>query len=127
MPTLLFEFDGTTAGVAEQAQLAEEIAASFNAKGFRWATSAEERAHIWQTRHDAYWACLALAPGHKGIATDAVVPISRLAELILGAKEDIEASGLVAPIVGHVRRRQFPHRHPGAGRPRRHRPRLGPR
>ena len=40
--------------------------------------------------------------GHKGIATDAIVPISRLNEAILGAKEDILASGLTAPIVGHV-------------------------
>jgi D-lactate dehydrogenase (cytochrome) len=30
------------------------------------------------------------------------VPVSRLADLILGVKEDIEASGLSAPIVGHV-------------------------
>ena len=30
------------------------------------------------------------------------MPISRLADLILGAKEDILASGLTAPIVGHA-------------------------
>ena len=30
------------------------------------------------------------------------MPISRLNEAILGAKEDIAASGLTAPIVGHV-------------------------
>ena len=30
------------------------------------------------------------------------VPISRLAEALLGAKADIEASGLLAPIVGHA-------------------------
>ncbi|MDT8264028.1 FAD-linked oxidase C-terminal domain-containing protein, partial [Roseomonas sp. DSM 102946] len=29
-------------------------------------------------------------------------PISRLAEAIVGAKEDILASGMTAPIVGHV-------------------------
>ena len=101
-PTLFFEFHGTTASVAEQAQLAEEIAASFNAMGFRWATGQEDRSKLWQARHDAYWACLALKPGHQGIATDAIVPISRLAEAILGAQEDIAASGLTAPIVGHV-------------------------
>jgi D-lactate dehydrogenase (cytochrome) len=33
---------------------------------------------------------------------DAIVPISRLDAAILGAKEDIAASGLTAPIVGHV-------------------------
>ena len=101
-PTLFFEFHGTPGAVAEQAALAEEVAAGFGARGFAWATDAEERNRLWRARHDAYWACLALLPGHSGIATDAIVPISRLAEAILGAKEDIAESGLTAPIVGHV-------------------------
>ena len=101
-PTLFFEFHGTAAGVQEQAVQAEEIAGSFGAAGFQWATDPAERARLWRARHDAYWACLALKPGHQGIATDAIVPISRLAECILGAQEDIRASGLTAPIVGHV-------------------------
>ena len=74
----------------------------YGASGFRWATDPADRAKLWQARHDALWACLALKPGHKGLATDAIVPISRLTEAILGCKEDIAASGLSAPIVGHV-------------------------
>ena len=101
-PTLFFEFHGTTAGVREQAEMAEDIAGGFNGSGFHWATDPTERNKLWQARHDALWAGLALKPGHKGIATDAIVPISRLNEAILGAKEDIAASGLTAPIVGHV-------------------------
>ncbi len=102
LPALFFEFHGTPASVKEQAEQAEDIAAGFDGSGFRWATDAAERNKLWQARHDALWACLALRPGHKGIATDAIVPISRLNEAILGAKEDIAASGLTAPIVGHV-------------------------
>jgi D-lactate dehydrogenase (cytochrome) len=34
--------------------------------------------------------------------TDVCVPISRLAECLLQTRADIAASGLVAPIVGHV-------------------------
>ena len=101
-PTLFFEFHGTHASVAEQAKQAEEITEACNARGFRWATDADERNRLWRARHDAYWACLALKPGHQGIATDAIVPISRLAEAVLGAQDDIRASGLTAPIVGHV-------------------------
>ena len=44
------------------------------------------------------------------------MPISRLADLILGAKEDIAA---IRPDRAHrrpCRRRQLPHRHPGAAR-----------
>jgi D-lactate dehydrogenase (cytochrome) len=102
LPTLFFEFHGTEASVAEQAAAAEEIAAGFGARGFVWATDAEERRRLWQARHDAYWACLAYKPGHKGVTTDAIVPISRLAEAVLGAKQDIVESGFTAPIVGHV-------------------------
>jgi D-lactate dehydrogenase (cytochrome) len=102
LPTLLLEFHGTEASVAEQAALAQDLTAEFGAQGFQWATDAAERNRLWKARHDAYWACLALKPGHKGVATDAIVPISRLTDLIVGAKEDILASGLTAPIVGHV-------------------------
>ncbi len=101
-PTLLLEFHGTPAAVAEQASAAEEITAGYGADGFQWATDAAERIRLWKARHDGYWAALALKPGWKGIATDAIVPISRLTALIVGAKEDIAASGLIAPIVGHV-------------------------
>ena len=101
-PTLLLEFHGSPAGVAEQAELAEAITSAHGAQGFQWATDAEARNKLWRARHDGYWAALALKPGYQGIATDAIVPVSRLAELVLGAKEDIAASGLTAPIVGHV-------------------------
>src|SRR3954469_16863956 len=102
LPSLFFEFHGTAASAREQAQQAQEIAGGFDGSGFRWATDPAERSKLWQARHDALWACLALKPGHKGLATDAIVPISRLNEAILGAKEDIAESGLTAPIVGHV-------------------------
>jgi len=101
-PTLLLEFHGTPAGVSEQAALAEEITAGFGANGFQWATDSAERNRLWKARHDAYWAALALRPGLRGLATDAIVPISRMTELIVGAKQDIAQSGLLAPIVGHV-------------------------
>jgi D-lactate dehydrogenase (cytochrome) len=45
---------------------------------------------------------LALRPGTTSLATDACVPISRLAECILETKQDIEKSGLTVTIVGHV-------------------------
>jgi len=47
-------------------------------------------------------AALALAPGKQGFATDACVPISRLTQCVMETRADIDASGLVAPIVGHV-------------------------
>ena len=101
-PTLFFEFHGSPRGVEEQAETVGEIAAENGGGDFQWTTHQEERSKLWQARHDAYYAALALRPGAKGWATDVCVPISRLAECILETKKDIEASGLLTPIVGHV-------------------------
>ncbi len=101
-PTLFFEFHGTEASAAEQAELVRAISDDFGGSAFQWTAKAEERTALWQARHDAFYAGLALEPGKKGIATDACVPISRLAECILETRKDIDASGFVAPIVGHV-------------------------
>jgi D-lactate dehydrogenase (cytochrome) len=101
--TMLFvEFHGTEAGVKEQSERFGEIAAEFGGGPFEWATKAEDRTKLWQARHDAYWAAKALRPGFDSVATDVCVPISRLAECVEETKRDIEASGLIAPIAGHV-------------------------
>jgi D-lactate dehydrogenase (cytochrome) len=101
--TMLFvEFHGTEAGVAEQSERFGEIAAEFGGGPFEWATKAEDRSKLWQARHDAYWAAKALRPGFDSVATDVCVPISRLAECVEETKRDIEETGLVAPIAGHV-------------------------
>lgn len=102
LTTLFLEFHGTDASVQEQAESVEAIATDFGASGFAWATDAESRTRLWQARHDAYWAAVALKPGHRGITTDVCVPISRLAEAVVQAKETALASGLTSCIVGHV-------------------------
>jgi D-lactate dehydrogenase (cytochrome) len=101
-PMLFVEFHGTEAGVKEQAERFGDIAAEYAGGPFEWATRTEDRSRLWQARHDAYWAARALRPGAKPIATDVCVPISRLAECVAETKRDIQALGLVAPIVGHV-------------------------
>ena len=100
--TLFLEFHGSHAAVAEQAAAVEAIAADYGGEGFAWATDAEERNRLWKARHDAYWAGLALKPGWRALTTDVCVPISRLAEALVGAKEEAEALGHTTCIVGHV-------------------------
>jgi D-lactate dehydrogenase (cytochrome) len=101
-PTLFFEFHGTEAGVAEQAETVETVAQDHGGSAFEWATKPEDRSRLWKARHNAYYAAMALAPGKQGFATDACVPISRLTDCVLDTRADIERSGLIAPIVGHV-------------------------
>jgi len=101
-PTLFFEFHGTPDGAAEQVALVKQIAGEYGGDDFRWATSQEERTKLWQARHDAYYAALALRPGSKGWATDVCVPISRLAECIAETKSDLAQSSIPSALAGHV-------------------------
>jgi D-lactate dehydrogenase (cytochrome) len=101
-PTLFFEFQGSETGVAEQAESVGAIVSEFGGADFRWATRQEDRTRLWQARHDAYFAALALRPGSKGWPTDVCVPISQLADCVIETKKDIEEASLLAPIVGHV-------------------------
>ena len=101
-PTLFFEFHGSPAGVAEQAETVKAIAGEHGGDGFCWATTSEERSRLWQARHDAYYAALASRPGSKGFATDVCVPISRLAECISKTKQDLAESPVPYALVGHV-------------------------
>ncbi|MEK9796920.1 MAG: FAD-linked oxidase C-terminal domain-containing protein [Alphaproteobacteria bacterium] len=101
-PTLFYEFHGTEAGVEEQTELVRGIADEFDGSAFQWTTSLEERNHLWQARHDAYYACIARAPGKQGLSTDVCVPISRLAECLLATAQDTRASGFEVPIASHA-------------------------
>ena len=102
LPTLFLEFHGTHAVVQDQVKQFGEISEEFGASGFQWAEKEEERRKLWRARHDAYYAGLAMKPGYRGYVTDVCVPISRLADCIEETRQDIEASGLYAPIIGHV-------------------------
>lgn len=101
-PCLFVEFHGSEEGVKEQAELFGEIADDLGGGPFLWTSVAEERNRLWKARHDAYWAGFTLRPGAKSVATDVCVPISRLAECIGRAEEELEKLGLIAPILGHV-------------------------
>jgi len=102
-PTLLFEFHGTSqAAVTEHAETVQQLAADNGGSEFRWATTTEDRARLWRARHNTLFAALALRPGSKAWVTDVCVPISTLAECILDTRRDLQASTLVAPLVGHV-------------------------
>jgi D-lactate dehydrogenase (cytochrome) len=101
-PTLFFEFHGSDNGVREQTEMVGEIAQECGGGDFQWASRTEDRNKLWQARHDAYYAALALRPGCKGWATDVCVPISALTKCLLETRKDIDASGLLAPIVSHA-------------------------
>jgi D-lactate dehydrogenase (cytochrome) len=101
-PTLFFEFHGTSAAVAEQAEAAQAIAADLGGLGFEWTATPEKRSQLWHARDNTYYASLGLRPGAQAMVTDVCVPISRLTECLTLTADDLTRSGLVAPVVGHV-------------------------
>jgi D-lactate dehydrogenase (cytochrome) len=101
-PLLLVEFHGSPVTVEDHASAFAAIADVHGGGGWAWTTDASERDRLWAARHQAYYAAKALRPGALAIPTDVCVPISRLARCILETRADIDRTGLIAPIVGHV-------------------------
>lgn len=101
-PHLFLEFHGTEAGVREQAETAQAIAAKHGGSGFAWATREAERNRLWQARHDAFPAAMRLRPGNRPLITDVCVPITALAECIAAAQAELAGLPMPATIVGHV-------------------------
>ncbi|XP_075571497.1 putative D-lactate dehydrogenase, mitochondrial isoform X2 [Pelecanus crispus] len=100
--TLLLELHGSRHGLAEQQRQAEEIVRLNGGSGLAWAEEPEERGRLWAMRHSAWYAALALRPGCQGYSTDVCVPISRLPDVVVETKRDLQDSGLTGPMVGHV-------------------------
>jgi len=102
-PTLFFEFHSDSARhVADQAEAVQAVASERGGRGFSWATRLEERERLWQARHDAFYAALALRPGARAWTTDVCVPISRLAECVIDTKTDNAGAPFPICLVGHA-------------------------
>uniref|UniRef100_A0A8C3Y8H7 Probable D-lactate dehydrogenase, mitochondrial n=1 Tax=Catharus ustulatus TaxID=91951 RepID=A0A8C3Y8H7_CATUS len=100
--TLLLELHGSRRSLAEQQQQMEEIVQQNSGSSLAWAEGLDEREQLWSMRHNAWYAALALRPGCQGYSTDVCVPISRLPDVVVETKQDLQASGLTGPMVGHV-------------------------
>jgi D-lactate dehydrogenase (cytochrome) len=102
LPTLFLEFGGMRAAVAEQVEAVRSICEQHGASAFRWASDDAERAALWEARHKAAYAAMALRPGARAWATDVCVPISRLAECMAGARQDASRAPFPTVVLGHV-------------------------
>jgi D-lactate dehydrogenase (cytochrome) len=101
-PTLFLEFHGSQAEVTQQSEQVQQFATQQGGSAFRWALAPDERAKLWQARHNAYHAAKALRPNCRVVSTDVCVPLSQLETCLLETKADILHATLPCPLVGHV-------------------------
>src|SRR4051812_21443323 len=101
-PYLFVEFGGTEAGVAGDLATTRELADDEGATAFEAESDPTARAQMWNARHNALMASLALSPGSRAMTTDVAVPVSELAAAIEAARTALDASELRGGIVGHV-------------------------
>ena len=102
-PTLFFEFHSDSERhVADQVEAVQALASERGGRGFEWATRLEDRERLWQARHDAFYAAVALRPGARAWTTDVCVPISRLAECVVDTRKDHAGAPFPICLVGHA-------------------------
>ena len=100
---LFLEFHGSNASVKEQAETVGEICADFGGSDFEWTAYEEERREMWDARHSAAYAAMAVKPGAKLYATDVCVPISHLADCIRETRDDVKRSAdITSFLLGHI-------------------------
>ena len=101
-PTLLFEFHGSEAGVAEQVAQMQAITEEFGGSAFEWATKPEDRTRLWKARHAAYYAAKAMFPASRCSPRTRACRFRASPTACSRRKPTRTTTGLVAPIVGHV-------------------------
>ncbi|KAG5775603.1 hypothetical protein H9Q73_010731 [Fusarium xylarioides] len=104
-PTLFFKFTGSDDFMVDHlAKQVGSITKQNHSTAYTFASDETERNELWSARKNALWSMLAMrkSPTDKVWTTDVAVPLSRLPDIIEFAKADIEKSGLLGLIVGHV-------------------------
>ena len=104
-PSLFFKFAGSSDVIVQDtAKLVGKISEMHGSTSYAFAADAEEREELWSARKNALWSLMAIRerPTDKVWTTDVAVPMSRLADIIEQSKEEIEKSGILGSILGHV-------------------------
>jgi D-lactate dehydrogenase (cytochrome) len=100
---LFLEFHGSKASVQEQAEAVGEICAALGGSQFEWTAYEEERSAMWEARHTAAYAAMAVKPTARAYATDVCVPISRLADCIRETRQDVLSHTTMPTfLLGHI-------------------------
>ena len=101
-PYLFIELGGSESAVAGDLETTRELLDAEGATAFESEGDPTARARMWDARHNALHASLALEPGSRAMTTDVAVPVSELAAALEHARRALDGSGLRGGIVGHA-------------------------
>ncbi|MCH7322565.1 FAD-binding protein [Solibacillus sp. MA9] len=101
-PTLFLEFHGNEAGLQQDIEFATEILQDFGCSHIQFESDTAARNQLWNARHNLAYAFIHANPGKKLMSTDVCVPINELANAIEFARKELEVSGLIGGLTGHV-------------------------
>lgn len=100
-PTLLMEFSGySRQGLAEEMAFVEEICQQNGALSIDRGIGAEERARLWEIRHQTYESIKRYHTGLSPLIMDVAVPLSRYSEMVDFSKNEVR--DLTAYLFGHA-------------------------
>ncbi|MEZ4888334.1 MAG: FAD-linked oxidase C-terminal domain-containing protein [Chitinophagales bacterium] len=101
-PTLFLELHSRNERFENQYSIIQKITQQHQAIECKWATEPAAKEQLFKARYDAVYAIKALQPEAVFWSSDVTVPISRLAEIILKTKIELEKLPLHASLFGHV-------------------------
>ncbi len=100
-PTLLMEFSGySEQGLIEEMNFVEEICQQNGALSLDRGIGAEQRARLWEIRHQTYESIKRYHTGLSPLIMDVAVPLSRYSEMVQFSKNEVR--DLTAYLFGHA-------------------------
>lgn len=100
-PTLLMEFSGySEQGLIEEMSFVEEICQQNGALSLDRGIGADERARLWEIRHQTYESIKRHHTGLSPLIMDVAVPLSRYSEMVEFSKQEVR--DLTAYLFGHA-------------------------
>lgn len=102
-PTIFAELQGSSKEAVERdLEFLKEIFTASNCTNFNAGITPEERAKLWETRHDVHECLRRAHPEQTSIILDTAVPISHYSEMVRKAQQILASRGLTGFIFGHA-------------------------
>lgn len=101
-PTLFLEFHGNEAGLHQDIDFTIDIMNDLGCLEVIFEKDTKARNELWEARHNLAYAFIHGYRDKKMMTTDVCVPISKLADSIHFARQQLTARNLTGGILGHV-------------------------